>query len=176
MPVIDITGYRQTQSYLNEIVWRQRRGPYIAVQPVNHAGQARAARVGRTDSIRSWSWEGCEGSVAIVEVYADADRVDLLLDGVKVGSEPAGALRGCLSTFSVPYRPGGHSLQSRMTQVGSRSGGTLSRAPGPGSSSGQSRSAVRFVLTARTWPISRSCSPMTPERSAPFATGRSPFR
>lgn len=105
-PVIDITGCRQTQSYQNEIVWHQRRGPYVAVQPVNHAGQARAARVGRTDSIRSWSWEGHEGSVAIVEVYADADRVDLLLDGVKVGSEPAGAVRGYLSTFSVPYRPG----------------------------------------------------------------------
>ena len=155
--MIDITGHRQTQSYLNEIAWHLRRGPYLAVQPVNHAGEERAAREGRTDSIRSWSWEGCEGRVAIVEVYADADRVDLLLDGVKLGTEPAGAVRGYLSTFSVPYRPG------ELTAVAYDAGGARgraghsherrSRAPAPG------RARVRCAswLTAPTWPISRSC-------------------
>jgi beta-galactosidase len=117
MPVIDITGHRQTQSYLNEIAWGLRRGPYLAVQPVNHAGEERAAREGRTDSIRSWSWEGCEGRVAVVEVYANADRVDLLLDGVKLGTEPAGAVRGYLATFSVPYRAG------ELTAVAYEAGG-----------------------------------------------------
>jgi beta-galactosidase len=105
-PVIDVTGHRQTQSYLNEIVWHTRTGPYIAVQPVNHSGEARSARKGRTDSIRSWSWDGCEGRSAIVEVYADADRVELRIDGVQIGFEPAGPRRGYLSMFSVPYRPG----------------------------------------------------------------------
>ena len=103
-PVIDITGHRQTQSYLNEIAWHLSEGPVIAVQPVNHAGEKRTARVGRTDSVRSWSWEGCEGRPATIEVYADAQRVDLLLDGVTVGTESAGA--GYLTRFSVPYRPG----------------------------------------------------------------------
>ena len=105
-PVIDITGRRQTQSYLNEIAWHLGRGPHLAVQPVNHAGQKRTARVGRTDSIRSWSWEGCEGRVATVEVYADAARVDLLLDGSRVGRAPAGPATGYLALFSLPYRPG----------------------------------------------------------------------
>ena len=104
--VIDITGHRQTQSYLNEIAWHRHRGPCIAVQPVIHAGEKRTARAGRTDSIRSWSWEGCEGRIATVEVYADADNVDLLLDGVTVGSEAAGPRNGYLAQFSVPYRAG----------------------------------------------------------------------
>jgi beta-galactosidase len=106
MPVIDITGHRQTQAYLNEMALHDRQRPYIAVQPLNHAGEERAAREGRTDSIRSWSWEGYEGRMAVVEVYADADRVELQLDGVKVGVEAAGSTRRYLSTFSVPYRPG----------------------------------------------------------------------
>jgi beta-galactosidase len=106
MPVIDITGHRQTQSYLNEIVWHLRKGPYIAVQPVNHAGEDRASRKGRTDSIRSWTWEGCEGRIALVEVYADADRVELRLDDITIGVEPTGPKRDYLATFSVPYRPG----------------------------------------------------------------------
>ena len=53
MPVIDLTGHRQTQSYLNEIAWHRRQGPHLAVQPVNHAGEKRSARAGRTDSIRA---------------------------------------------------------------------------------------------------------------------------
>jgi beta-galactosidase len=106
MPVIDITGHRQTQSYLNEIAWHRRAGPYLAVQPVNHAGEKQSGRSGRTDSIRSWSWEGCEGRVAVVEVYADAVRVELALNGDLVGSQPSGKRRGYLSKFSVPYQAG----------------------------------------------------------------------
>ena len=106
MPVIDITGHRQTQSYLNEIAWHRRSGPHLAVQPVNHSGEKRSARAGRTDSIRSWSWEGCEGRVATVEVYADAHRVELRLDGIRVGSQPVGPDQGYKAEFSLPYRPG----------------------------------------------------------------------
>lgn len=105
-PVIDITGQRQTQSYLNEIVWGLHPGPYLAVQPVNHAGEKKSVRSGRTDSIRSWAWEGCEGREATVEVYADAARVDLLVDGALFGSEPAGPDHGFRATFSVPFRAG----------------------------------------------------------------------
>ncbi len=105
-PVIDITGHRQTQSYLNEIAWQLRSGPYMAVQPVNHSGDKRTARAGRTDSIRSWSWEGHEGRTATVEVYADADRVDLLLDGEKAASAPVGGERAYLAELALPYRPG----------------------------------------------------------------------
>ena len=123
MPVIDITGHRQTQSYLNEIAWHRRSGPHLAVQPVNHAGEKRSARAGRTDSIRSWSWEGCEGRVATVEVYADADRVDLLLDGHLVGSEPAGSGPG-LPGEVLPALPAGSAPGRRLrpNRSGDRAG------------------------------------------------------
>ncbi|MBL7487543.1 DUF4982 domain-containing protein [Frankia sp. AgB1.9] len=106
-PVIDITGHRQTQSYLNEIVWHLRTDPYLAVQPVNHSGEKQYSNAWRsTNSIHSWSWEGCEGRTAVVEVYADAHRVELLLNGNQIGAGPAGPDKGYLTTFSVPYRPG----------------------------------------------------------------------
>ncbi|MCM3885579.1 glycoside hydrolase family 2 TIM barrel-domain containing protein [Frankia sp. R82] len=106
-PVIDITGHRQTQSYLNEIAWQLRKAPYLAVQPVNHSGEKQYSNAWRsTNSIHSWSWEGHEGRTAVVEVYADADRVDLLLNGDLVGSAPAGPDKDYLATFSVSYRPG----------------------------------------------------------------------
>ncbi|CAO5255560.1 glycoside hydrolase family 2 TIM barrel-domain containing protein [Frankia sp. AgKG'84/4] len=106
-PVIDITGHRQTQSYLNEILWHLRTAPHLAVQPVNHAGEKQYSNAWRsTNSIHSWSWEGCEGRTAVVEVYADAHRVELLLNGDQIGAGPAGPDKGYLATFRVPYRPG----------------------------------------------------------------------
>ncbi|GAB2674699.1 glycoside hydrolase family 2 TIM barrel-domain containing protein [Nocardia goodfellowii] len=106
-PVIDITGHRQTQSYLNEIIWHRRRGPHIAVQPVDQAGR-KLSRSGfrSTTSLASWSWEGCEGRTAVVEVYADAARIDLLLNGKHIGSRAAGIERGYLAEFRLPYQPG----------------------------------------------------------------------
>jgi beta-galactosidase len=106
-PVIDITGHRQTQSYLNEIVWGLRREPYIAVQPVNHSGERQSSTHWRsTDSVRSWNWQGLEGRQAVVEVYADAARVELLLDGARVGAHRLRPRDEYLATFTVPYRPG----------------------------------------------------------------------
>ncbi len=106
MPNFDITGLRQTQSYVNAIAWHLTRGPHLAVQPVNHAGDKRHLREGRTDSIRSWSWEGLEGTDATVEVYADALRVELLLDGRHVGTAKVGERRAYLAEFTLPYQPG----------------------------------------------------------------------
>jgi beta-galactosidase len=118
-PVIDITGHRQTQSYLNEIIWHRRRGPHIAVQPVDQSGR-KLSRSGfrSTTSLASWSWDGCEGRTAVVEVYADAARVDLLLNGRLIGSRPAGADHEYLARFRVAYEPG------ELTAVAYRADGT----------------------------------------------------
>jgi beta-galactosidase len=106
-PVIDITGFRQTQSYLNEIGWQLARGPHIAVEPVNHSGEKVVTNGWRsTNSLASWSWEGCEGRPAGVEVYADAHRVELLLNNRSVGAAPCGASQEYLARFTVPYEPG----------------------------------------------------------------------
>ena len=52
----------------------------------------------------SWSWTGCEGKKASIEVYARAARVELWLNGRIVGRK---ALKNdCLAKFSVPYEPG----------------------------------------------------------------------
>ena len=38
----------------------------------------------------SWSWDGHEGEPVAVEVYADADEVELFVNGASVGRQPAG--------------------------------------------------------------------------------------
>lgn len=105
-PVIDITGFRQTQSYINEIGWRRTKGPHIAVEPVNHSGEKSMKTGWRlTNSVSSWSWAGCEGRLATVEVYADAAEIALELNGARIGAKAPGT-DDFLATFTLPYEPG----------------------------------------------------------------------
>ena len=58
------------------------------------------------DVVSSWTWPGHEGDLVTVEVYADADAVELLLDGRSLGREPAGADHRFRAQFEVTYQPG----------------------------------------------------------------------
>ena len=63
---------------------------------------------------QSWSWNGCDGNAAIVEVYARAARVDLFINGKKVGSRRVKA--GRLVQFCLLYTSSlpGHEWTGRM--------------------------------------------------------------
>ena len=54
----------------------------------------------------SWSWVGHEGAPVTVEVYADADEVELLVNGRSVGRQPSGAAHRYKSVFETVYEPG----------------------------------------------------------------------
>ncbi len=104
---LDITGHRQTQSYLNEIAWGLTPGPHLAVRPVDHSRDRLVDSAWRaTDSIRSWSWAGLEGENATVEVYGADGEAELLLNGTTVGRCRISARTGHLATFTVPYAAG----------------------------------------------------------------------
>jgi beta-galactosidase len=105
---IDITGHRRPASYYREIVFGLRRDPYIAVgRPENHGREIAVATAWAwNDVISSWTWPGFEGRTVSVEVYADADEVELLLDGVPLERTKVGATRAFRADFEVTYQPG----------------------------------------------------------------------
>jgi len=105
---IDITGFRRPVSYWREIVWGLRSAPYVAVRPPAHHGETSTLRVGWsfTDAVASWSWSGDEGRPVTVEVYADADEVELLVDGTPVGRAPIGESHPYLAGIETTYTPG----------------------------------------------------------------------
>jgi beta-galactosidase len=106
-PMIDITGHRGTQSYIHQIVWGLRKEPFIAVQPVNHYGEKPSKSVWRgSNAIDSWTWNGYEGKGAVVEVYADGDKVELFLNGKSLGEKPAGDHHNFKAVFKTTYQPG----------------------------------------------------------------------
>ncbi|MGX5682844.1 glycoside hydrolase family 2 TIM barrel-domain containing protein [Schumannella luteola] len=99
---LDITGYRRPVSYFREIVFGLRAEPYIAVTRPT-PGVAIAGPWSWTDSIASWTWDAPLGTPLEVEVYTSADAVELLLDGVSLGTAVAERFR---AKFVVPWRAG----------------------------------------------------------------------
>jgi beta-galactosidase len=128
---IDITGHRRPASYYREIVFGLRKEPYIAVQRPEQFGKPPVNNPWSwSDSISSWSWEGHEGKTIIVEVYSDADEVELLLNGEPVGRAGAGEVSGYKAVFETVYAPG--ELTAVAYTSGSESGRMTLRSAGVG--------------------------------------------
>jgi beta-galactosidase len=104
---IDITGHRRPASYYRETVFGLRSEPYIAVhRPQNHGKTVLAGAWSWSDAISSWSWDGFEGNPTRVEVYSDADEVELRVNGRVLGRAAVGEQLAFRADFDVTYEPG----------------------------------------------------------------------
>lgn len=102
---IDLTGKPLGEALYTRVALEVDNGPYIAVCPVNHTGDRHSPSAWKmTNAMPSWSWTGCEGRKANVQVYARAARVELVLNGHTVGSKTL--KNDCLARFSIPYESG----------------------------------------------------------------------
>lgn len=104
---LDIIGYRRPISYLREIVYGIRKKPYIAVERLNRYGMKSSKTAWMfKDNIESWTWPGYEGKPANVDVYADADEVELFLNDVSLGRKDVGEKNNYTATYELLYTPG----------------------------------------------------------------------
>ena len=102
---IDLTGKPLAEAGYTKTAFELTNRPVIAVCPVNHTGEKHSPSAWKmTNAMESWSWEGFEGKQAEVEVYARAARVDLFLNGKKIGSNTL--KNACDTKFKVIYQSG----------------------------------------------------------------------
>lgn len=102
---IDLTGKPLGEALYTRVALEKEQGPYIAVRPVNHEGERHSPSAWKmTNAMDSWSWRGCEGRKAFVEVYVRAAKVELLLNGRPVGMKTL--KNTCLAHFRIPYENG----------------------------------------------------------------------
>ena len=102
--MIDITGKPLASMAFMQTVWGFRKEPFIAVSPLNHAGERPSTGAWQfTNAIDSWTWHGYEGKTATVEVFADACAVRLELNGQLVGTKKMKEYR---TIFKVKYVSG----------------------------------------------------------------------
>ncbi|MFB7883515.1 glycoside hydrolase family 2 TIM barrel-domain containing protein [Microbacterium sp. NPDC056057] len=104
---IDITGFRRPVSFYREIVFGLRAEPYLAVHPPRHHGRPTATTPWSwDDSVSSWTWDAEPGVPVTVDVYAPAEEVELLRDGVSLAVAAVGAEKAFRARFETEYRPG----------------------------------------------------------------------
>lgn len=77
----DIVGNRKAISYYREVVWHQTNVPFIGVQDPQHFG-ATLSKTGwaYSDVIPSWTWKGYENQQIHMEIYSDADEIQVFVN------------------------------------------------------------------------------------------------
>ncbi len=102
---IDILGDRKPISFLRQAVFGIGNIPAIGVLRMDKAGKTAVKTPWMwKDNIASWTWNGYEGKTASVDVYANADEVELFLNGESFGKQSVSGTYA--TTYDVPYRPG----------------------------------------------------------------------
>ena len=101
---IDLTGKPLGEALYTQVAFELEKGPFIAVRPLCHEGKHSPSAWKMTNAMPSWSWRGCEGKTAHVEVYARAASVELFINGQPKGKKAMG--KNCVFTFRVPYENG----------------------------------------------------------------------
>ncbi len=104
---IDLIGNRRTISYYREIVYGLRKEPYIAVERLNHYGQAPSTSAWIwKDELSSWTWSGYEGKPAVVNVYSMYSEIELFLNGISLGRRTLTDADEYCGRFEIDYQPG----------------------------------------------------------------------
>ena len=104
---IDLLGRKRPQSYYRDFVWNCAAGPKLFCLPPELTGK-NIARLswGWLPVRRSYSFAGWEGQDMEIHVYADAEEVELLQNGVSLGRAPCGKAEEYTAVFTTAYRPG----------------------------------------------------------------------
>ncbi|WP_407272831.1 glycoside hydrolase family 2 TIM barrel-domain containing protein [Radiobacillus sp. PE A8.2] len=101
---IDITGREIGEALFTKVALEKTKGPLIAVKPVYQTGKHTPSAWKMTDAMPSWTWPGCEGTKAKVEVYARAASIHLLVNDKLVAKKKI--TKGCRSVIETPYKKG----------------------------------------------------------------------
>ena len=101
---IDLTGKPLGEAYYTRVALERESGPFIAVRPICHQGKHSPSAWKMTNAMRSWSYPGCEGRTADVEVYARCASLVLKLNGRTIAGRKD--KKNCVWRFRVPYEAG----------------------------------------------------------------------
>lgn len=102
---LDLTGRELGEALYTKVAFELTDKPAIAVIPVNHTHDSPSPSCWKfTNAFPSWSWNGCDGNDAKVEVYSRAPVVKLLVNGKQVGQKKLG--KNCRFEFRTKYYGG----------------------------------------------------------------------
>jgi beta-galactosidase len=102
---LDICGFLKPQGEFRKILWGTNQKPYIAVlKPEHYCKKEVVSSWGWADVAHSWSFPDCIGKKTRVDIYSNADAVELLVNNQSVGRQPVG--EDLKVSFDVVYEEG----------------------------------------------------------------------
>ncbi len=101
---VDLLGKPRAEATYTKVAFEQERGPVIAVNPVYQKEKLNLTGWQLTKALESWSWHGCTGQPATVEVYTRAAEVELLVNKKSVGRKKL--KHKCRAVFHTKYEDG----------------------------------------------------------------------
>ena len=101
---LNILGRPLAEASYTKVAFELLKQPVLAVKPVYQTGKHSPSAWKMTNAISSWTYPGCEGMKATVEVYARAARADLYLNSQLVASKKF--KNDCRLIFHTRYEPG----------------------------------------------------------------------
>lgn len=102
---VDLLGKPRAEAAYTKVAFDIEKGPFMAVMPVYQKEKLRITGWQLTKALESWSWRGCTGMPATVEVYARAASVELFVNGKSVGKK-AMPKKNCRVVFQITYEDG----------------------------------------------------------------------
>ncbi len=103
---IDLIGNQKAPSRYRDVVWGLSRLEMAVQRPIPEGKTEYISKWGWSDELQSWNWAGSEGKQLAVRLYSPGDRVELLLNGVKVGEKAMTAADKMRAEIKVAYAPG----------------------------------------------------------------------
>lgn len=98
----DITGTPNAEADWARAVWHKTEKPLIDVRPLNRDTKPIKGVWRGTNGIASYSWSGCEGKKAVIEVFFDAYETELIINGKSIGRKKMKDKRAVFRTVYVP--------------------------------------------------------------------------
>ncbi len=102
---VDLIGNQKAPSRYRDVVWGLSPFEMAVQRPIPEGKAESIAKWGWSDELQSWSWSGHEGEPLAVRFYTPGDRVELRLNGTKVGEvalAPADKMRAEIKTAYAP--------------------------------------------------------------------------
>ncbi|MET0180766.1 MAG: glycoside hydrolase family 2 TIM barrel-domain containing protein, partial [Novosphingobium sp.] len=103
---IDLIGHQKPQSLARDVAWGLSPVEVMVQRPIPDGKVQFVSNWGWPDELPMWTWPGSDGKPMTVRVYARAERVELVLNGVKVAERALGPGDKVPIEFEVPYAAG----------------------------------------------------------------------
>jgi hypothetical protein len=115
--MFDTCGFLKPQSAQRVALWSEKPVVFLSVRSGARGGRG-AGRDGGEAEIH-WNWQADARPALPVDVYANCEAVELILNGQSLGRKSAAQATNCLFTWNVPFKEG------ELKAVGTRAGQTV---------------------------------------------------